>query len=171
MKFVNRHEELKRLKELTKSRKAGVAVIWGRRRIGKTRLLLEWTNQNGGIYFVADESAPSIQRKFFSLALDQVLRGFAEVEYPDWNSLFLRLAQDARQKKWRGPIVIDELPYLISGSPELPSILQKLIDHEGKKAGLVLVFGKSLMSKRAVFGKVKALNGIFYLDRAMGLIY
>jgi AAA+ ATPase superfamily predicted ATPase len=88
---------------------------------------------------VADESSPAIQRKFLALAIEQALPGFSEAEYPDWQSLFLRLARDAFQAKWRGPIVIDELPYLISGSPELSSILQKFIDHDAKKAKLVMV--------------------------------
>jgi len=152
MKFANRHKELERLGRLAKSRTASVAVIWGRRRVGKTRLLLEWTDRNRGIYFVADESAPSIQRKFFSLAIERAIPGFAGVEYPDWLSLFLRLARDAVQKKWRGPLVIDELPYLIAGSPELPSVLQKFIDHEAKKARLILVLCGS--SQRMMQGAI-----------------
>jgi hypothetical protein len=152
MKFVNRHKELVRLKGLLRSRAAGLAVIWGRRRVGKTRLLLEWTEDNKGVYFVADESSPSIQRKFLSGAIEQALPGFAEAEYPDWQSLFLRLARDASVAKWRGPIVIDELPYLISGSPELSSILQKFIDHEAKKAKLVIVLCGS--SQRMMQGAI-----------------
>ncbi len=152
MKFVNRFKELGRLKKLFRSRTAGLAVIWGRRRLGKTRLLLEWTEKNKGIYFVADESSAFIQRKFLSIAIGQVLPGFSEAEYPDWQSLFSRLARDAIQAKWRGPIVIDELPYLISVSPELPSILQKFIDHEAKKAKLVIVLCGS--SQRMMQGAI-----------------
>lgn len=152
MKFVNRHKELDRLERLLRSRKAGLAVIWGRRRIGKTRLLLEWTEKNKGVYFVADESSSLIQRKFFALAIEQVLPGFSTAEYPDWQSLFLRLARDAFQAKWRGPIVIDELPYLISETPELSSVLQKFIDHEAKKANLVVVLCGS--SQRMMQGAI-----------------
>jgi AAA+ ATPase superfamily predicted ATPase len=152
MKFVNRHKEMGRLQRLLRSREAAVAVIWGRRRVGKTRLLLEWTEKNRGVYFVADESSPSIQRRFFALALEQVLPDFSKAEYPDWLSLFLRLARDASLKKWRGPIVIDELPYLISGSPELPSVLQKFIDHEAKQAKLMLVLCGS--SQRMMQGAI-----------------
>lgn len=152
MKFVNRHKELSRLEKLFRSRTAGLAVIWGRRRVGKTRLLLEWTEKNRGVYFVADESSPSIQRKFLALAIEQALPGFSEAEYPDWQSLFLRLARDAQAAKWRGPLVIDELPYLISGSPELASILQKFIDHEAKKANLILALCGS--SQRMMQGAI-----------------
>ncbi len=138
MKFVNRQEEMARLDRLIALKEGSFAVIWGRRRVGKTRLVLEWVDRHKGIYFMADESAPTIQRRYFSLAIEQVLPGFADVEYPDWGVLLSRLAKEAKQMGWRGPIVIDELPYLISGSPELPSVLQTFVDHEAKKAGLII---------------------------------
>jgi AAA+ ATPase superfamily predicted ATPase len=161
MKFVNRRKELDRLKRLFRFGSAGLAVIWGRRRLGKTRLLLEWTGKNGGVYFVADESSPAIQRKFLALAIEQALPGFSEAEYPDWQSLFLRLARDALQAKWKGPIVIDELPYLISGSPELSSILQKFIDHDAKKAKLVVVLcgSSQRMMQSAILNESAPLYG------------
>src|SRR5947209_8306945 len=124
MKFINRQQELLRLDRLAVSSEASLVVVWGRRRIGKTRLLLEWVHKHKGIYFTADESAASVQRKYFSMAIEEVLTGFSSVEYPDWNSLLMRLSRDAKHAGWRGPIVLDEFPYLISSSPELPSIMQ-----------------------------------------------
>ena len=124
MKFVDRIAELARLRNLETSKQGGLAVIWGRRRVGKNRLLREWSRKVGGIYFCADESAPSIQRQALAVAIGQVLPGFTKVEYPNWHALFSRLSQDIKKTKWKGPLIIDEIPYLISGSPELPSILQ-----------------------------------------------
>jgi hypothetical protein len=55
-----------------------------------------------------------------------------------------RLAADAAAAAFTGPIVIDELPYLVAGSPELPSVLQRWIDHDAKRAKLrVAVAGSS----------------------------
>jgi AAA+ ATPase superfamily predicted ATPase len=152
MKFINRQEEMRRLNRLIRQPRAGVVVIWGRRRIGKTRLLLEWVHKHRGVYYTADESAASIQRKYFATSIEQILPNFSKVDYPDWTSLFLRLANDARNAKWRGPIVIDELPYLISVSPELPSILQKFIDHEAKKTKLIIALCGS--SQRMMQGAI-----------------
>ena len=152
MKFIDRKQEMARLNGLVRQSKGATAVIWGRRRIGKTRLLLEWVHKHRGIYYTADESAAPIQRKYFSIALEQALPNFSKVEYPDWTSFFSRLANDALHAKWRGPIVIDELPYLISCSPELPSILQKFIDHDAKKAKLIIALCGS--SQRMMQGAV-----------------
>jgi hypothetical protein len=56
MSFWNRTRELAALGELDSG--GGLAVIWGRRRIGKTRLLLEWSDRARGVYTVADQLAP-----------------------------------------------------------------------------------------------------------------
>jgi AAA+ ATPase superfamily predicted ATPase len=45
MRFLNRTAELAALAAL--DRAGGLAVVWGRRRIGKTRLLLEWCERSG----------------------------------------------------------------------------------------------------------------------------
>jgi len=127
-------------------------IIWGRRRMGKSRLLLEWTQKHKGIYYTADESAASIQRKYFSVALEKALPGFSAVEYPDWVTLFSHLAREAKKARWRGPIVIDELPYLITTSPELPSVLQRFIDHEAKQGKLFLALCGS--SQRMMQGAI-----------------
>ncbi|CUI16877.1 hypothetical protein PNK_1260 [Candidatus Protochlamydia naegleriophila] len=58
---------------------------------------------------MADESSAILQRKYFALALQEVLPNFASVEYNDWNSLFTRLAIDASYIRWRSLLIIDEL--------------------------------------------------------------
>ena len=143
MQFLNRHQELARLRKLSHSKTASLGVVWGRRRIGKTRLLIEWAEESQGIYYMADESSAAIQRKFMAIALEPALPGFSNVEYPDWQSFFARLAADAKHQNWRGPLVIDELPYLFAETPELPSILQRFVDHDAKKSDLILVFSGS----------------------------
>lgn len=166
MRFLNRHEEMARLNRLAQSDEAELAVVWGRRRMGKTRLLLEWADKHKGVYYTADESSALIQRKYFALTLAQVLPGFADVEYPDWSALFMRLVRDALHIGWRGPLVIDELPYLISTSPEFPSVLQKFIDHEVKKAKMIIALcgssqrmmqGAILNASAPLFGRAKEI--------------
>jgi AAA+ ATPase superfamily predicted ATPase len=160
MKFINRHQGIQRLNRLAKSDEEAVAVVWGRRRVGKTRLLLEWSHRNKGIYYMADESTASVQRKYLALTIEQIIPGFASVEYPDWNSLFSRLAKDALHMGWRGPLIIDELPYLISTSPEFPSILQRFIDHDAKKAKLTVALCGS--SQRMMQGAILDASAPLY---------
>lgn len=152
MKFLDRHAELDRLERLAELREGGLAVVYGRRRVGKTRLLLEWNARHAGAYHVADLSAPAIQRRALAAAVGARLPGFADVEYPDWSSLLARLARDAVAKRWRGPLILDELPYLVLASPELPSVLQRWLDHEAREARLVVALCGS--SQRLMQGLV-----------------
>ncbi|MDX2056105.1 MAG: ATP-binding protein [Polyangiaceae bacterium] len=160
MRFINRNEEMEVLVRLLSGTGGRLAVVYGRRRIGKTRLLLEWAERNGGLYTVADQSAPEVQRRYFASTVAQVLPGFADVEYPDWASLFSRLARDARARKWHGPLVIDELPYLAFAAPEIASVLQRFIDHEAKAARLTLALAGS--SQRMMQGLVLAASAPLY---------
>jgi uncharacterized protein len=156
--FWNRINELAALGKLNGG--GGLAVVWGRRRIGKTRLLLEWVERAGGVYTVADQSAPHLQRAYFARAISQALPGFADVTYPDWERLLSRLAADAAAAAFAGPIVIDELPYLVTGSPELPSVLQRWIDHEAKRAKLRVALAGS--SQRMMQGLVLSRDAPLY---------
>ncbi len=140
---MDRSKELERLDGLVELRRAGLVVLWGRRRIGKTRLLLEWTLKHNGLYAVADLSAAPIQRRYFAEALSSRFPGFSEVEYPDWRSLFRALAREARRAGWRGPLVLDEFPYWVESSQELPSVLQNFVDHEAREAELLIAIAGS----------------------------
>jgi AAA+ ATPase superfamily predicted ATPase len=144
MKFVDRREELGRLDRVAASEEGGLVVVYGRRRVGKTRLLLEWAKKHAGLYTVADQSVAELQRRYFAEALGERLPGFAEVEYRDWRSLLSRAAREAQLAGWPGPLIFDELPYLVLASPELPSVLQRWIDHEARTARLkVAIAGSS----------------------------
>lgn len=156
MLFLNRHAEIDRLDRLMAVPDGGLAVVFGRRRIGKTRMLVEWATRHGGVYAVADQSAPELQRRYFAQTLAQRLPGFADVEYSDWWSLLQRLARDAAAAGWRGPLVFDELPYAVLAAPELPSLLQKWLDHDARAAGLVVALAGS--SQRMMQGLVLDRN-------------
>jgi uncharacterized protein len=161
MKFVDREQEQIRLERLVNKRSNGaLAVIWGRRRVGKTRLLVEWVRKHAGIYWVADESAGPLHRRSFAETLATKFAGFSDVEYRDWESLLHRLAAGAKREQFKGPLVIDELPYVISASPEFSSILQRFVDHEAKDAKLTLAVAGS--SQRMMQGLVLDASAPLY---------
>ncbi len=159
MKFLDREEELGRLERLAYS--GGLAVIWGRRRIGKTRLLLEWCKRHGGLYTVADQSAAPIQRRYFAASLAARFPGFDQVQYPDWRSLLGRISAEATHQSWRGPLIVDEFPYLVATSPELPSIFQVWVDQGAKEALLAVALAGSSqrMMQGLVMGATEPLYG------------
>lgn len=53
--FVDRTEELAFLEEKYKENRAQLIVIYGRRRIGKTELLLKFVENKNYIYFLCEK--------------------------------------------------------------------------------------------------------------------
>ena len=160
MNFIDREDELRRLLALGRRREGGLAVITGRRRVGKTRLLVEWVERTGGVYFVADQSSPEVQRRYLVAALATRLPGLDGVTFSDWRTLLTGVAERARQARWRGPLVLDELPYLVLQAPELPSTLQHFIDHDARDAGLAVALAGS--SQRMMQGLVLDASAPLY---------
>jgi AAA+ ATPase superfamily predicted ATPase len=54
--FIDREEELDNLLEIAKSKKAELVLIYGRRRVGKSRLLVEFAKKTDALYLLADIS-------------------------------------------------------------------------------------------------------------------
>ena len=152
MDFVGRHEEVERLNSLCRRRQGGLAVLTGRRRVGKTRLLVEWNRRHDGLYTVADQSAPEIQRRYFCEALAGRFPVFQEATFRDWRAILKALARQAEAGSWKGPLILDEFPFLVASSPELPSVVQHWIDQDAAAAGLVVAIAGS--SQRMMHGLV-----------------
>lgn len=160
MRFLNRQAEIERLDALVARHAAGLVALWGRRRVGKTRLLTEWCLRHGGVYTVADQSSATVQRRYFAEALANRLPGFDEAEYSGWPPLLRRLSQDARAANWKGPLVLDEFPYLVASAPTLPSILQNWIDQEASAGGLLVAIAGS--SQRMMQGMILDASAPLY---------
>ncbi len=158
MRFLNRHDELLRL-DRAMQHPGGFAALWGRRRVGKSRLLIEWTGRNGGLYAVADQSAPIVQRRFLAAAIAQRFPGFADVEYPNWHALLTRVAAEADRTGWRGPLVLDQFPYLIGPDRGLLGTMQNWLDSP-ERALRIVVCGSSIrMMNDAVLKASSPLYG------------
>jgi AAA+ ATPase superfamily predicted ATPase len=152
MDFLDRTQELARLRSGVETDEAWMCVLWGRRRVGKSRLLLEWQRETDGLYFVADQSAAPLQRSYFASAVGTRFAGFGDVTYPDWRSMLDRLASEAVSSSWTGPLVIDEFPYLVASDGSLPSVFQNWIDNAATAARLKVVLCGS--SQRMMQGLV-----------------
>lgn len=155
--FLNRHEELERLDRAL--RPGSLVAIWGRRRVGKSRLLIEWCRCRDGLYTVADQSSPTVQRRYMAAAIAQRFAGFADVEYPDWRSLLARLSAEAARVGWPGPVIIDELPYLVAADPTIAAALQNWVDSTAPRPCAVVSGSSQQMMHGAVLDASAPLYG------------
>lgn len=131
--FVNRKQELKRLNRLYESDSAALAVVWGRRRMGKTTLAIESVrDRDNAVYYQATRGTADQQISSFITAAAEVYSGITRIR-EEWEPLFEFLAeQDA-------VIIIDEFPYLVEQTDALPSILQRVWDHTAKTTATTFV--------------------------------
>ena len=156
MKFVDRIDEAARLKDALAREKSSLVVMYGRRRLGKSTLIRRVLSDTD-VYFLADRSEGQHQRILLAKVIAQVFPDFDKLTYPDWESIFR--AVNYRTDK-RFTLCLDEFPYLVEQSPELPSVLQKLIDEKQLKYNLVLcgssqnmMYGLFLYSTAPLYGR------------------
>jgi uncharacterized protein len=152
--FLNRVKEINRLLRATQSKQNSFIVIYGRRRSGKSRLLRHIVRERD-CYFLADESDPALQRKALSNEFSRLVPGFNAVDYPSWESLLSTIRDRITPAT---VIVFDEFPYLVQRSPEVPSILQKIID-QGLTFHLILCGSAQRMMQGLVLDATAPLYG------------
>lgn len=141
--FTNRTDELKELDAAAKT--GGLLVVFGRRRVGKTRLLTHWLKPQGGLYSQAIEAAPGIQ-------IEQVMRDISatlktSIAPKNWGE-FLELLS---LQKGRQIVCLDEFPYLVASDPSLPSVIQKWLDHQRPKQFTLVLSGSSASAMNDCF--------------------
>lgn len=140
MRFFNRDNELERLRKGFSSEDPVLMVLYGRRRCGKSTLLQKMMGPCV-IYYLATQEDAQIQRDRFATEVAGIIPRFDAVVYPSWAVLF-----DALNDRVDGEIlrvVLDEFPYLVQTSPELPSILQRYWDRPGEKRITLALCGSS----------------------------
>ena len=170
MKFIGRKRELQALDHFYNTAEAGLLILFGRRRVGKTSLLTHFIENrkiSGGFYWMATTHNTTYQLRDFSQALFTYDPRFtsapqADFSFPDWEAALNYLADSIAQFSTPQLIVIDEFTYLIRNEPALISLVQKLWDHRlSKMSSLRLVLTGSLvgMLEREVISYQAPLYG------------
>jgi hypothetical protein len=158
--------------------------MYARRRLGKTFLLQRYftagvdgdEREKPNCYFLAEQSTATTQRLTLARQLIAALPSeaiSAEDIAVSWNALLRYASQQAKGRKkaaGRFALILDEFPYLVAQTPELPSILQAWWDREAVHSPLFVVLCGSQLSAMAALGQESAplfrrFNaGIFHLD-------
>jgi hypothetical protein len=167
--FVDRDQELASLEDLWGPR-FQLALLWGRRRVGKTRLLDEFATGKPAIIFQADEGTAAEQLARFTGRLlgfrdDPLLRAQPLASWDAAMVVLTRYARDAKEAGHPLLVVLDEFPRLVVSNPRLPSLLQSTIEdvrREDLPLFLVLAGSQVSLFERHV------LHGPLYGRRTWG---
>jgi uncharacterized protein len=143
LEFVNRTAELRELSAAAK--RGGLLVVYGRRRVGKTRLLRHWLQTHEGLYSQAIEAQRDLQLQQVFQDLRQKLE--TQIVPKTWNELLEILA--LQKRPW--VLCLDEFPYLTAVDGTLPSRLQKWLDHSIPPGCLLILAGSSTRMMHTLF--------------------
>ncbi len=162
MKFVDRQEELGFLEREYAQPSFRFIPLYGRRRVGKTRLVREFITNKPAIYFLADTVAEQDQLKNLGRCVGEYFKDMvlAEGGFRDWEQFFRYIRE--KSEGTRLVLAIDEFPYLVNANRAISSIFQKGIDTYWKDTKLFLILlGSSigmmerevLLSKAPLYGR------------------
>ena len=133
--FTNRADELRELDAAAKA--GGLLVVFGRRRVGKTRLLTHWLKPRNGLYSQAIEAAAAIQ-------IEQVMRDIGPALKTNITpKTWVELLELFSRQKGHSILCLDEFPYLVASDSSLPSVLQRWLDHQRPKTFTLVLAGSS----------------------------
>lgn len=133
--FYHREQQLADLDRLTrKPHQAAFLLVYGRRRVGKTRLLRQWAEHSGRpvFYWMAPRSATPDQlrtelvREFWRWAAEAGTEVEQAPRYDNWLDVFRAMRRLVAQQP--AVIILDEFPWAAEADPTLPSRLQNAWD-------------------------------------------
>lgn len=143
--FIGREKELKSLNNLYTSDKFEFAVIYGRRRVGKTALINEFIGDKKSIYFMGVESNAKQNLENFSKSIIEYNSGIVvDTSFQSFQAALEYVFELSKNE--RIILVIDEYPYVARSSKSLASTLQMLIDKYKDTSKMMLILCGSSMS-------------------------
>ncbi len=129
--FINRSRELETLEKIANSERAELIIMYGRRRVGKTRLLNEFRKRTNKktLYLIAD-----LSENILDILAKQIGERF--VRFSDW--------EDFHEFLYRSEydiIIIDEFQYLYHVNKAFPTQLQRWWEKIKEKNKKIILCG------------------------------
>ncbi len=142
---------MKIMEDAYSTRGSSLFVLYGRRRVGKTELISNFTGDRG-VYFLATSEGDRENINSFKAIISKFLAddSILKANFDDWHSFFSVLVSSssfqAKAKRSKIIIAIDEFPYLIQANRAIPSVFQKIYDSLLGQMNVMLVLSGSSIS-------------------------
>lgn len=164
--FIGRASELDLLERAFASKRSEFIPIYGRRRVGKSELILKFMTPKPGVYYLGQQSPAALQVRGFLEEAAAALRMplLAELRATDWQTALLTVAEQwtVARPGTKLVLALDEFQWIAASSPGILATLQQCWDRHWKDAGnvVLLLCGSYLgFMEREVLGQASPLFG------------
>ncbi len=161
--FIGRQKELSLLEDAYATKQSALIPVYGRRRVGKSELILRFLGSKPGIYYRGKMAPAALQIREFlkeaARALDEPL--LSSLTANSWSEVFAAVTNKCKSRA-KFVIVLDEFQWMVEASPELPSVLQENWDRSWKNSSnMVIILCGSYIGfmEREVLGRKSPLFG------------
>ena len=166
--FAGRLEQLALLEadlaEVRSTRRGRFVLVRGRRQVGKSRLIEEFIDRSGApsVFFTATKGreASTELNEFMQLMRQPSIDGdqvLADTTFGSWDAALSALARTVQEPT---VVVVDEIPYLFAGAPDVEGAFQKAWDRSLKNSPvLLIVIGSDLAMMEALTEYGRPLYG------------
>ena len=143
--FVNRTQEIRTLNQEYKKKGSAFTVIYGRRRVGKTALIIHFIKQKPALYFYATELSISEQSSRFTKEIISFLKpAYTNISFDSFEQALLYFADHLGEQKV--VLVFDEYQNLVKKDKAFSSVLQKVWDLTFQSKNIHLILCGSIIS-------------------------
>lgn len=166
--LFDRHDEWDRLASFATGAGSALAVVFGRRRQGKTTLLEALTDATGGFYWQARQQSSAQNLVSFSEAWTAWITSPDPIRFPTWDhAIRATFASGSQAPK---PVVLDEFGYLVDTTPELPSLIQAHLSPRAQRSGScrLIVCGSVFTQMASLLNANAPLRGRAQLELQVG---
>ncbi|HEX5436659.1 MAG TPA: ATP-binding protein [Gemmatimonadaceae bacterium] len=148
--FVDRDRERRALRDLLTIDGPTLALVYGRRRVGKTYLLTNSWPASRTFYFVAAESTGAVNRRELLAAIGRRFHlDLDPADFPTWRTVFRLLFGLASPKPL--VVVLDEFQYLMGTGQGVPSHLSAVYDiHKDRRPFVVVLSGSAVRTMESL---------------------
>ena len=143
--FIGRKHELQVLSDLYERNHLTMAVIYGRRRVGKSTLITEFIKDKKTVFYTASKVSKERNLELFIRQVTAVLDpAYSNAVFSETNHVFDFITEKTGAEKLI--LVIDELPYWAEKDESLLSVLQKYIDIDWHDKNMMIILCGSALS-------------------------